>query len=446
MLYLGLILVLFVRERRMNPDVSLAIWIPLLWIFFIGTRFPSQWLDLGSASAEQASDYIDGSPFDRMVFLALFVAAIVVLIRRRMNWGNVMAANVAIAAFFIYGLLSVAWSEFPWVAFKRFTKVIEHCFMVLVVLTERNPSQAMDALLRRFLAVALLLSVLFLKYYPEYGRGFDQWTGLAVNAGATYDKNALGHVCLIGAIFYASSILYTAHRAIARLIKYRTLFDVGMLGAVLWLLDIANAKTALVCSVLGVFSVAVLARTPLGRSPKAVLVCALSVFALAALLEATFDIREIGFEALGRDATLTDRVFVWEDVLAVPNNAVIGMGFESFWLGPRLEAFWEKYWWRPNQAHNGYIETYINLGGIGVFLLLLMMATALLRSLKSIQNREPFGVVRFSLIVAIAIFNYTDATFKALHILYFVFLLMSMSIEPVGRSAAEQQPDRSATP
>src|SRR5262245_12945831 len=31
-------------------------------------------------------------------------------------------------------------------------------------------------------------------------------------------------------------------------------------------------------------------------------------------------------------------------------------------------ALWAKWWRQPNQAHNGYIETYLNLGPAGVFL------------------------------------------------------------------------------
>jgi len=44
-------------------------------------------------------------------------------------------------------------------------------------------------------------------------------------------------------------------------------------------------------------------------------------------------------------------------------NPWIGAGFESFWLGPRLNKLWAQYNFMPNQAHNGYIEIYLNLGG-----------------------------------------------------------------------------------
>jgi len=441
-LSLALIVVLLASERRMNPDVSHALWIPFLWLFFIGTRFPSEWLDMQASAMQRPEEYLEGSPVDQAVFLALYVAALVVLVRRRLPWSGVIAANLSITAFFLYGLVSVVWSDFPWTALKRFVKVLEHIVMVLVVLTEANPAQAMDALVRRFLTTTVLLSVLFLKYYPEFGRAFDNWTGQPFNTGATTDKNALGHICLLGTIFYMSSLLSKAHQEVSRSTKGRMLVDIGLLAAVLWLLEIANAKTALICSIVGMVSVAVLTRTQLGKSPVAVFVGVVSLVGLSAVLDSAFNLREIGIEALDRNPTLTDRTFVWEDVLAMPNNALVGTGFESFWLGPRVEELWQKYWWHPNQAHNGYIETYINLGAIGVALLLIMLTAALFRSLGAMRDGDPFGAVRFSLILAIAIFNYTDATFKALHILFFTFLLVSLLAWPVSESAQTGRENR----
>jgi len=423
-----LIIALLNAEQRINQDISYATWVPFLWMFFIGTRFPSQWLDVG-ASMTSHDEYLEGSPVDQAVFLGLYAAAITILIRRKFSWTGIFSANLWICIFLLYGLISISWSDYPWTAFKRFTKVLEHVAMALVILTEPNPAQALDALFRRFLAFSVVLSVLFFKYYPELGRAFDQWTGQPVNVGVTADKNALGHICLIGVVFCASSLLSALHRNVGRHIRWKRAIDVMMLGALFWLLSVADAKTALVCSALGIAVILVFTRTRLGGNPNAVLMCIVAVVLLAIVLESVFQLKEIGIEALGRNPTLTDRTFVWDDVLAVPNNALFGTGFESFWLGPRIDVLWQKYWWRPNQAHNGYIETYINLGSIGVALLLLMMASCFVKALRSVQFKDPFGSVRVALIMAIIIFNYTDATFKAVHILYFMFFLMSLTTE-----------------
>jgi exopolysaccharide production protein ExoQ len=115
----------------------------------------------------------------------------------------------------------------------------------------------------------------------------------------------------------------------------------------------------------------------------------------------------------------------------MPINSLIGTGFEGFWLGPRVEALWQKYWWHPNQAHNGYIETYLNLGWIGLALMAQMMVSGLLKSLAWLRANDPMGPIRFALLSGIAVYNYTDATFKGVHLLFFTFFLFSLSLVPI---------------
>ena len=50
-----------------------------MWMFFCGSRFASQWLDLGPPESMDVVSYDEDSPLDRNVFLALMFAGIAVL-------------------------------------------------------------------------------------------------------------------------------------------------------------------------------------------------------------------------------------------------------------------------------------------------------------------------------------------------------------------------------
>ena len=91
---------------------------------------------------------------------------------------------------------------------------------------------------------------------------------------------------------------------------------------------------------------------------------------------------------MGRNPTLTDRTEVWSVCLSLVQNPVLGTGFESFWLGPRLEKMWSMYWWRPNEAHNGYLEIFLNLGWVGVAWLVVIIATGYRRVFR-VWRRQP---------------------------------------------------------
>jgi len=217
-----------------------------------------------------------------------------------------------------------------------------------------------------------------------------------------------------------------------------------MAGFAVWLLMIADAKTALVCFLVGAFLIVLVKKTRFGANPRRIVIFFVTSVALIGVLELAFNLRDWSIQALGRDATLTDRTLVWADVLAVENNPIVGTGFESFWLGAREEVMAAKYWWRPNQAHNGYIETYINLGALGLFFLIAALCAAFANAARSIGPDPLYGPMRLALLIAILLFNYTDATFKAVHILFFVFFLVAIEY-PIQTSAVRNRVSSTAS-
>jgi exopolysaccharide production protein ExoQ len=70
------------------------------------------------------------------------------------------------------------------------------------------------------------------------------------------------------------------------------------------------------------------------------------------------------FQALGRNSTLTGRTDIWAAVLPMARNPLVGAGFESFWLSPSVhQRLADLFPGLPlNEAHNGYIEVYLELG------------------------------------------------------------------------------------
>ena len=73
---------------------------------------------------------------------------------------------------------------------------------------------------------------------------------------------------------------------------------------------------------------------------------------------------------------MSGRTLLWTALLEMDTNPILGTGFESFWLGERPKALEGIFFFIPNEAHNGYLETYLTLGSIGLLLLIgLFVAT-----------------------------------------------------------------------
>ena len=419
---------LLVRDVRQNPGLSFALWIPLTWYLIIASRLPSEWLGGGAIVMSSGGGYVDGSPLDRNIFLILIVLGTAVVAKRSVSWSRIAADNVAITMFLLFSLASVLWSDFPFVAFKRWYKVFGHVVMVLIVLTDREPNRAMSAMLRRCAYVLIPLSVLYIKYFPELGRGFDYWTGAAVNQGITTNKNALGTLCLLAGLYFVAVICEPRSRR--TLSTFDTSIVVVFLCAIAWLLSMGQSSTATVSTVIGILAIVSFRFKPLRRHFS---VLAVSFGLVVSLLLLLTNIKDVFIEQLGEDATLTGRTELWEDLQRVPINPVVGTGFESFWLGERLAPLWKKYWWQPNQAHNGYFEMYLNLGFVGFLLLVAMILSCYRKARRDALVDPPsddhslvIAEFRVAFVLALCAFNFTDATFKAMHPLYFMFFLASI--------------------
>src|SRR5439155_22600576 len=114
-------------------------------------------------------------------------------------------------------------------------------------------------------------------------------------------------------------------------------------------------------------------------------------------------------------------------------DPLFGTGFESFWLGERVEKFWSVYWWHPNQAHNGYLEIFLNLGWMGVALLAAVMVRACQNITQAFRRNPESAPLRLAYFVVAVIYNLSEAAFKGFHLVWIAFLLAAV---------AEPTPDR----
>ena len=420
-LTVALIVFLFRRDIREKPNVSGALWLATLWLLLAASRPPSAWLNVflgagGHAAAEE------GSSLDVYFRLGLAIAGCCVLSKRQVQLSEIVRNNGWIIAFFLYCFISVAWSDIPFTAFKQWTKIFGHPIMALIVLTEPDLEEALTRLMKRCAYVVIPVSILWIKYFPEYGRAFDDW-GLALNVGVTTGKNVLGSVCLIFGFFFFWHLLQTWHteRSTQRRNELRLIG--GFLIGILWLLrqaHSANPTIGLFLAILIVLFVGM--RSTIKNFIGTYMLAAVVLFAVA---EVTFGLSGRMSENLGRGSELSGRRGLWTALLGLHTNPILGTGFESFWLGERprqLEGLW---FFIPNEAHNGYLETYLTLGSIGVFLLVgLFVATFWKIRVELFRNFE-MARYRLGFLAALILYNWTEAAFRTLSPLWFAFYLIA---------------------
>jgi exopolysaccharide production protein ExoQ len=424
LLWFVLLVWLLIWDPAQDSGTSAALWVPVTWMFIAGSRLPSQWLGGWAGSAARALE--EGNPLDRTVFFVLIALAFGILMSRSFKWGEFFARNLALMALLSFALVSVLWSDFPFVSFKRWFRDLGGYLVILVVLSDPRPLEAVRTLLRRLCYLLIPLSILIYKYFPEMGKQYDQWTGIASFVGTTTSKNMLGAVCLISGLFFFWDTVARWSDRKERRTRRIIMVNFAFIAITVRLLILSNSATSRVCLVIGWLIILAAHSGMFRRHPTFLKVLIPACFCLYLILAFGFGLNGDLAGAVGRDPTLTDRTIIWHAVLDVHTNPLIGTGYESFWLGSRLQEVWQT---MPglNESHNGYIEVYLNLGLIGVFLIIGLLIASyrkICRRLTPFSNIASFYLALWTIML---FYNMTEAAFKG-GLIWATFLLAAAAV------------------
>ena len=430
LVWLLLLVALLAFDPAKYRGGSFALWVPVIWMFIAGSRLPSQWLGLQVGSANEALE--NGNPLDRSIFFLLIALAICVLVIRGFNWGGFFARNIFLVAFLFFALVSVLWSDFPFVSFKRWFRDLGNYLVILVVVSDPNPLEAARTLLRRFCYLLVPLSILLIKYFPYLARQYEVWTGNVQFVGAATSKNMLGAVCLISGIFFFWDTVARWSERKERRNKWIIRLNAVFILMTMWLLNLSSSATSKVCLVIGCAVIVAAYSGVLRRHPALLKVSIPTIFCLYLTLAFGLGLNGQLAAQLGRDPTLTDRTIIWNTLLNVHTNSLIGTGYESFWLGPRLQQVWQVVA-GINEAHNGYLDIYLNLGFIGVLFLVAFLIASYLTIWKKFAASHALAALCLGVWTAMLFYNVTEVAFKG-GLLWLAFLLGALAIP--ARAAA----------
>lgn len=416
---------LFYLDRNEESHVSKALWIPAAWLFVISSRGFSAWLGLQPSlkGAAAVKSYEDGNPIDMWAFTFLLVAALVVLITRSGRVGPLLRKNGLILLYFSFCVVSLVWSDFPFVALKRWVKSLGDLGIVLIILTESDPWGALKRVVTRVGFFIFPLSVLFIACYPGIGQILTQsWT--LEPTGVATQKNELGLDCMMYGVFFLS-MMVSAYRERQDPNRRRRLLAHGMIVImIIWLLAQCQSMT----SITGLVSASGVMWLASRRPWRPVVVHASVVAVLGIAVTALFlDPGGSMIGALGKDPTIHGRTEIWSLVLSLHTNPWVGTGFESFWLGSRLKQMWAA---MPNfymnEAHSGYLEVYLNFGWAGICFIALLVATGYKRAISSIR-RNPESSLFLGFLLCTLFYAFSEAAFKSMAPSWVFLLLVIMA-------------------
>jgi exopolysaccharide production protein ExoQ len=424
-LCLPLIIWLWKRDQRGRRPSSGALWLPLFWLLVLGSRPVSWWLGIGG-STDSADADLEGNVYDRILYLAQIFLAIWIVARRDIDWGALVRQNKSLLLFYLVLLTTILWAEYPFVVFKRWFKDIGSVFVILVLLTELNPLDAVKTVFARCAYILFPLSVILMKYFPAIGRSYSKG-GLPMVTGVAQQKNSLGELILVLGLVLISALFAGDTQEQAPLTKGRRL-AIGFTMAIgLWLLFLSDSKTSQICLALGAMIVLAHKMPWLKQNPKRVLVLCVAVLPLCLFADNLFNISDTLLRLINRSSTLTERTAIWQEIKENPVNPLTGAGYMMYWNLHKGLTIDNKFY-DIKSAHNGYLETYLDAGILGLFALAIFLLSIGWRSAREFLRGTEYGRLSFAFFVVMLLHNVSEATFGRRSPLWFAFLLFCIDV------------------
>lgn len=360
--------------------------VPILACVYATIVFP---LIIVSCSPEDAACLLESRPESKIVWPALALISLVLAAR---NWSRLRFPPpiVCLLAYLAFAGLSVSWAFKPELSFIRFAQQV--MIVVAVIVPAMLASRRADLMRGLFLcfAIGCVLNLVFVFTRPPIDIKFATWGYPGYFSG----KNYLGEFAVVALLL---SIYEAFHPG------QRRAFGIVVAVIAVALLLLSNSKTSMGLAVLapGLAGATLLIRRTTRLSP-AIILLSIPVCWYVFSTVTGITIYRLSNILYG-DPTFTGRSIIWEFVKSeIDHRPLLGWGYQSFWLvGPDAPSIVNAPGWvkdMPN-AHNGYLDTMVEMGYAG-YALLIAFIVATLHAIGRIADRAP---VRAWLVLSLAI-------------------------------------------
>lgn len=413
-------------------DVYLAI--PLAGVLFALIVHP---LVISGCAPTDAECLNASRPENKIVWPLLFAFASVAVAS---NWSRLsIPVHIGwLLAYVAFAGISVVWAFRPELSGIRYAQqVMIVTAMVLPALVAAGRGDLLRGLFLCF-ALACVLN-LFMVLGPPPQLDANATPG---HTGYFSGKN---YLAICAAIALILSIHEITHSGVRRWI--------GLIIAVIAfvLLVLSNGKTAMGLTLIApaLATIALVLRRTLRVSPIALPIALLVAYAAVSTVLG-FDVYKLSYYAYG-DSTFTGRRWIWNFAQGqISERPLLGWGYQSFWLvGADAPSVAKAPGWvktMPN-AHNGYLDTILELGYVGFVLLIAFVATTLHAIGRTLDRDPARGWVLLTLAFFIVITNGLESMWmRAFEFLWLVFLILAVDVARERRPHGNPVPQRAPGP
>lgn len=348
-----------------GPHSNTDVWLTSAIFLFSSGAF----LSLLRTSESLSSGSRTGSIVTDVLWIALYVFALYRWYKHRQVIQSRLQIPWHIVALYLAALASVFWSDAPAATAPKLA-ALGGSLIISCYLATRFDAYYLLKILAGVFFASMVLSFVFEVFVPgvsiESGDFAGMWQGIYTH------KNTLGlNMALAFVVFLSLATTRFGSKPYYLLAAFALL-----------LVLLSQSSTSLI---LCLVSLIAFATRGLVRRHFRIGVMVLVVVLLFLFMLDWEGILTRGLELINRDPTLTGRTDVWVASVAASERSWLGYGYGAFWRGADGPSFtvWKLTNWDAFYSHNGFLDVWLDLGFVGLGLVVLGIAitfrTALLR-------------------------------------------------------------------
>jgi exopolysaccharide production protein ExoQ len=362
----------------------------------------------------------------RMIFLGIALIAAVLMTPYWKKLFYILLKEKWMLAIVLLALLSCLWSEFPGLSLRRGVGFVATMVFGAYFGMRFSLKQQLQ-LLAWSLAWAIALSLFFVILLPNYG--ITAGTHAGAWRGIFFTKNVLGKT-----MFFSTAVFWTLATTAPASDRGNRLWLWGGLASSIAMIVMSDSASAMVNAVMFIAIMTVVQNFRFRAESAVIALSLLLVFACLLTVIITINLESI-FQLFGRDTTLTGRAELWPSVLLMIRQRFwLGYGYSGFWNGMEgASAFvWKATKWTPPDAHNGLLDTWLDLGLIGVLIVVRGYWNLLVDSFGALRSRrstESIWMMGFLIFLVLA--NVTESSFLGSNSIFWI-IYMGVAIAAVS--------------
>ena len=367
-------------ERNIYFKIAIFAFMAYIFFMFFGTKIPFQ------AKGNSSGGTGEGNIVNQLVYPAIFLLSLISLFVRRLDAIAIIKKEKLFTIFLIWCLISTIWSYSPIDTAKRFFRTLTVFAVTLSLLVHTTSTKEILNFIKPVLYLYVFLSIVACITIPgAIDYQFHTWRGFEDS------KNVLGGVAVVCILL--SFFIYKMERGWAKFIaSIAVLFSLALLFGSRSMSSIMTFFVIVLSASLS-SSDELFKPLGLGRTFSAIIFLFVIVIGLIVFFVYP-EMIAIITEAVGKDPSFTGRTDIWTAMLiSISHHPFLGTGYRAFWSvtppSSYLNHMYSLFIWKPNEAHNGFIDIANEVGIIGLTIFLVMIIRYFL-SMRQLDSPNPW--------------------------------------------------------